>query len=522
MTLSKALFYAGIAFIVGIALAEIVKIPQIFVWGVFVLGILLIITVLLLENTILFKHLNFMVFYVFGLCALCLVLGIMRFEISQFNITFDVLSKFNDSPNKITLIGQVIDDPDVRDTLQKLKVKVKNSLVLVTVGRYPEYRYLDYLELTGKLKTPLVFESFNYKNYLAKDGIYSVMDYPAIKVIDQEKSYNFLTYSYEKILWVKENLMQSLDSVFFPPNSDLLKGIVFGNDKNMTKDLKDKFNATGLSHITAVSGTNIVILIEALMVFLLFLGFWRGQAFYFALIIIWLYIIMIGLPVSGVRAVIMGSVGLLAQKLGRQNTSARVLIFTACVMLLQNPMLLFYDISFQLSFLASLGIIYIKPLIDYFFNMVTDKFFRKKEVFGATRQDAVLYFDKAKYFLDILSITLASQIITLPIIVYNFGRISLVAPITNLLVLPIISFLTILGFIVSVVGIFSITLGFIVSLPCWFLLAYLISVVEIFSGQWALFTIQNLSWGWVVFYYIFLFILISWLNRSQKSEFLGY
>ena len=202
----------------------------------------------------------------------------------------------------------------------------------------------------------------------------------------------------------------------------------------------------------------------------------------------------------------MGSVMLLAQKLGRQNTSARVLTIAASMMLMQNPMLLLYDISFQLSFLASLGIIYVKPLIDNFLRF--NKEFSRKHL--------------VKFFLDIISVTFAAQIITLPIIVYNFGTLSLISPVTNVLVLPIIPLLTILGFLVSIAGVFSNVLGFTFSLPCMFLLAYMIKILDIFSQPWAVKTITNVHWLWLVFYYVLLSISIWYLNKKQKPKFLGY
>jgi competence protein ComEC len=247
------------------------------------------------------------------------------------------------------------------------------------------------------------------------------------------------------------------------------------------------------------------------MVFLLVLGLWRGQAFYFAVILIWVYIILIGFPVSGIRAAIMGIIALLAQKLGRQNTSSRVLIIAASLMLLQNPLLLFYDVSFQLSFLASLGIIHLKPLIDNFFMFIKEKFSHKAELNIAV-----------KFLLDIVSITLSAQIITLPIIVYNFNKISLIAPITNILVLPIIPSLTILGFLVSIIGVFSNILGFLVSLPCLFLLSYLVKVLDVFYQPWAVKTVQNISWIWIVVYYLILTSFIWYLNKFKKPKFLGY
>ena len=372
---------------------------------------------------------------------------------------------------------------------------------------------MDTIKITGKLKTPPVFEDFNYKNYLMKDGIYSVMDYPIAELVYYQNGRssvfvvnNIFTFFYEKILFVKGKLMESISMNFSPPQDSILLGVVYGNDKMMPKDVKNEFNATGLSHLTAVSGSNIVILINILMVFLLALGFWRGQAFYFAVALIWFYILLIGFPISGVRAAIMGCIALLATKFGRQNTSSRVLVLAASLMILQNPLLLFYDISFQLSFLASMGIIHIKPIIDNYLQFNQELF--KKPI--------------VRFFSDIVSVTFAAQIATLPVIAYNFGALSLISPVTNLLVLPIIPWLTVLGLLVSIVGVFSNILGFIFSLPCMFLLAYMIKVLDIFSQPWAVKTIANIHWFWPVLYYILLSYLIWFLKRKQKPKFLGF
>ena len=270
----------------------------------------------------------------------------------------------------------------------------------------------------------------------------------------------------------------------------------------MPAELKDKFNITGLSHVTAVSGSNIVVLISMLMVFFLALGFWRGQAFYVSAIFIFIYIVIIGFPASGVRAAIMGFTALLAQKLGRQNTSSRVLVIAAALMLMQNPLLLRLDVGFQLSFLAALGIIYIKPLIDMLCKPIA------KEQF--------------KTLLDMVSVALSAQIITLPIIMYNFGRISLIAPITNVLALPVVEVLTVLGFLLAVFGTFSNILGFIFSIPCYFLLTYFIKVLDIFSQPWAQAMVQPISWVWPVVYYIILAGVIWYFDVSKKPKFLGY
>jgi competence protein ComEC len=510
MSASRALFYFCISLIIGIALESLIKIPAIFVWGFLIIGAVGVIASFFKKETM-----------VISFCLLGLTLGITRLQISEFIIANDALSRFNDMPQKMVLVGKIISEPDVRATTQKLTIEIKNpdgsrSLILVTSGRYADYHYLDIIQVNGKLKTPIITDEFNYKNYLAKDRVYSVMDYPAIEIVSQQHDYTMFSYAYEKILFAKAALMDSINYHFSPPQSHILQGMVFGSDKTMPKDLKDTFTNTGLSHVTAVSGTNIIILINMVMIFLLFLGFWRGQAFYLAIIFIWLYIALIGFPASGVRAAMMGCTGLLAQKLGRQNTGSRVLVATAAVMLLENPLLLPYDIGFQLSFLASLGIIHIKPLMDNIIYAVsfTKKSEDKKEI---TKSQGTL-----KFFLDILSITLAAQIITLPIMVYNFGVVSLIAPITNLLALPVVELLTVLGFLTSLAGVFSNILGFIFSIPCYLLLWYFLTVLDLFSQPWATKTIQHISWIWVAAYYMVLFIVIWIGKRYQATKSLPY
>ncbi len=493
MTSSKALMYFCIFFVFGIFLSSIIKIPQIFIWGFLIFGISIIIIAFVLNKN------NFIVL---GFCILVLTLGIIRFQISEFNILNDKLSSFKDKPEKITLVGQIADEPDVRDNSQKLKVKIGNSLVLVTVGRYPEYKYLDAIKITGKLKTPGVFNDFNYKNYLLKDGIYSVMDFPKTELISQKHNYNIFTYFYEKILFFKEKLRESIFINFSPPQSLILEGIILGNNKTMTQDLRDKLNGTGLRYLTAISGVHVIIVSAILMSFLLALGFWRGQAFYFSIIFIWLYIVLTGFSASGIRAAIMGSIFLLAQKLGRQNTSSRTITLAGALMLLENPLLLFYDVGFQLSFLASFGIIYFKPLLDYIIKIVSK--------------------DRFKNLVNMISVTLTAQIFTIPIMVYNFGNISLIAPLTNLLVIPIFYPLMFFGFLASILGVFSNILGRILSIPCWFLLTYFLKIMDIFYQPWATKTIQNISWIWLAVYYLVLAILIWYLNKFKKPKFLGY
>jgi len=177
----------------------------------------------------------------------------------------------------------------------------------------------------------------------------------------------------------------------------------------------------------------------------------RSRSFYFTLLLLGLFIVMIGLPSSAVRAGIMGGFFLLAQKLGRPQAGVRAVVFAAVGMLAFNPLLLKSDVGFQLSFLAVMGIIYLTPFLQRFLK------FR------------------------VLAMTLAAQIFTLPILIYNFGYFSKVAVLTNVLIVPLLAYLMGLGFIFILAGLIFQPLGWLLSWPIWLLLTYITKIVEFFS-----------------------------------------
>ncbi len=489
LTPSKVLFCSCIALMVGLAVEYVVRIPQLFLWGFLLLGVMAVAASFVKKEAALV-----------GFCLLFFTLGILRLQTAEFAIAMDPVSRLNDSGQKITVTGQIVREPDVRNTSQKLTVQIDgtHSLVLVTVGRYPQYQYLDRIQLVGKLKTPSVSEDFNYQHYLQKDGIYSVMDYPAATLVSGGRHYNAVTFLYAHLLAFKQALQTSINTYFSPPGSLIIKGVILGGSTDFPADLQQKFSTTGLTHLTAISGSNVVILSTILMGFLVFLGLWRSQACYVSILFVWLYIAIAAFPASGVRAAIMATVFLISQHLGRQNTTSRVIVVTAAVMLLQNPLLLFYDVGFELSFLASLGIIYGKPLLDRLFSFTEQKLF--------------------SYLLSIISVTMAAQIFTFPVIAYYFKTISLVAPITNLLIIPTVDAIMISGFLAALFGIFSSVLGFLFSLPAWVLLLYFMKVLDIFSQPWAVKTVSHISWIWIAVYYIILASIIAYINRRYFRQ----
>jgi len=488
MTPSKIFLYFCLFFIFGIFLNSFLKIPQPLLLAILFLGVLLIFIPLF------FKRVAFLIF---GFCLIFLFLGILRHRQAEFKILNSELKKY--VGEEISLIGIVKAEPDQREKITKLIVEVKGlkEKILITAGKYPQYYYGDKLKITGKLKNPEVFEGFNYRDYLATKGILAEMSFPEIELLAKNQG-NFLF----KILFsFKNKLKESLNRLISPTQSAILEALLFGEEGNISREWKEKLNLTGTRHITAVSGMNITILTFLILNFLLALGFWRQQAFYFSIILIAFYILMIGAPSSAIRAGIMAFLFLTAQHFGRVSAAPRAISFAATFMLLLNPLLFKSDIGFQLSFLAMMGLIYLQP------------FFKEK-------------LKILPNFLEMrtnLAATISAQIFTLPILIYNFGNIPLISPISNILILPLLPLITILGFIFSFFGIFWFSLGQILSFPGWLILTYIIKIVD-FSSKipFANLTFKNIHWLFLVISYLILAFLIWRLKEREKLKFLQY
>jgi len=496
MTPSKIFLYFCLSFIGGIFIGSILLGPEpitCYGLGLIIFGLILISVFWARQKIV-----------VFGFCILCLVFGFWRYQ--NFSFAESELSNYNDQEEKIILIGIISAEPELKGKSQQLTIEIlsedgprsNKSRVLVMTDRYPEYQYGDKIKITGYFKSPSEdISGFNYKNYLKKDGIYSVMDWPEIELLERG-----LGNPVSKTLFsFKNKLKESLNRAMSPPQSGLLEALFFGDENNLSKEWKDKFNLTGTRHITAVSGMNITIISALLFSFLLALGFWRQQAYYISVVLIIFYILMTGAASSAVRAGIMGILFLTAQHLGRVSLAWRAIIFAAVLMLFFNPLLLRFDVGFQLSFLAMLGLIFLQPFFMDFFKKIPDFF-------------------QLRYS---LTATLSAQIFVLPLLIYNFGRIPLLSPLANILIVPLLPLITILGFVFSLVGIVSQFLGQILSWPAWLLLAYVIKIIDFFSKiPLTSLTLPNIHWLWLVIFYLILGYLAWRIQERQRLKFLNY
>jgi len=276
-----------------------------------------------------------------------------------------------------------------------------------------------------------------------------------------------------------------INQLLSEPHAGLLSGMLFGVQATLDEKLFDALVTTGTLHIVALSGMNISIITSLTATLLLRLVSKRLTSLLTIIIIIG-FILFVGPSPSVIRAGIMGSIGLLAIVFGRQLWSLLSLILAVGMMLLLHPLWL-GDLSFQLSALATLGIVLFggkKNEISKSANTTNKQMNELKiQSFGIfTNSFADLFICRfVDLIKDDLRITLAAQVFTVPLIFWYFHRISLISPLTNVLIGWTIALITVLGFGTVIAGWIWLPLGYIFAWPAWVLLEYLVRVVMLTS-----------------------------------------
>ncbi len=316
--------------------------------------------------------------------------------------------------------GVIVSEPDVRENNVKYVLEDnEHTRVLLTARTSPTYAYGDELLLSGKIERVTNFATtdgseFDYVAYLARDEIYYASIYPSIKVIANGEG----AWLKARLFSLKNLFIDNVARLIPAPESSLANGLVVGAKESMGKDLLNQFRVAGLIHIVVLSGYNIsIIALFTMRLFGLVLS--KRTSIVAGVITIILFAILVGGGATVIRASIMAILGLLAVVSGRTSDIIRALIFAGLVMIFINPKLLVFDLGFQLSFLATLGLIYLEPIFKPYFTWLPER------VGGLP-------------FREIASATLGAQLTVFPLILYTFGNFSLYAFPVNLLVLPLV------------------------------------------------------------------------------------
>ncbi|MEK9151543.1 MAG: ComEC/Rec2 family competence protein [Patescibacteria group bacterium] len=332
---------------------------------------------------------------------------------------------------EVSGIGRVADDPEEKNFYRQVIIRMEScdtaycpqEKILWQAPRIADIVPGARISFTCTLELPKNFdEGFDYRMFLAKDDI------------------GYVCHTASKAEWPQENMRARLTRLFFipkhsfeealnksvpQPEAGLAEGLILGGDNRLPGALKQAFIKAGLSHIVAISGYNIALIAQGFVIFGIVIGLWRRQALWFAACGIILFILMVGAPASAIRAGIMGLAAFAALSVGRLSRSINVLVFAAALMLLFQPLLLRYDVGFQLSFLAALGIIIAVPWLERLLP---------KEFIG-------------KSFAEIALLTFAVELFVVPLLIYQFHIFSPYALLANVLLLPLVPYAMALSFI---------------------------------------------------------------------------
>lgn len=364
-----------------------------------------------------------------------------------------------------------------------------SGYILVYSPLYPEYYYGDILEMSCKIYQPEKIidedgQSFAYDKYLAKDNVFGTCFNPKIIKLAQRKDFSFYIFVSKNYVW------QNLNNYLVEPSSSLAKAMFLAARREISDEQREIFARVGLSHMIAISGLHMAIIIWLLQYFLIQLGLNRKSSLWFLLILLTIYLYMIGFPSSAVRASLMAIILLIGPLIGRSSESIYSLILVADIFVIINPYILLYDIGFQLSFLAVLGLLYYVRFLNKFLVFIPQKFKLR----------------------EVLAVTLSAQIFTWPLIVYNFGIFSIIAPLANFLVLPFLPLVLVLSMALGIFGFWPL-LATIISWPLFIILKGIVYSSDLLAKiPYAFVYLDNFSLSYMLLSLLFMLIITFIIN----------
>jgi competence protein ComEC len=504
------LLWISLSFLAGVILASLLSLPA---WAWLLAAVFAVLISFLLRNLNSFK---IQPLYLALLPAL--FFGAWRYQIAQPEFDAFHIAFYNDRTYEILVTGKINEMPDYRDTYTNINLKVQavdsgsgdlpvEGLLLVRVPENMKYEYGQIIRIRGLLKTPPEDEEFSYRDYLAQQGIHSYMSKTEVTVLPGDEGDFFFKAVYK----LKERSLALIHRMFNDPEASLLAGVLLGVDTGMTRDLQDAFKNTGTAHIIAISGFNMAII--AGVFFSLFKNlFGERYGAVIAVIGILFYTILVGAEAPVMRAALMGIISLAARQLGRRSMGLNALGAVAMFMALFNPLVL-WDVGFQLSFFATLGLILYAEPFSLFVSNVISRF---------SKADVSTF---AQILNDNVVLTFAAQLTTIPIMAYHFKRISLVSFIANPFILPVQPAVMILSGLALLVSHIIFPLGQLLAWIAWPFAAYTIRIVELFDRvpHGSIYLGDSPIW-WVIGFYLALFAVTfnwpavkNWFNSLASS-----
>jgi len=403
------------------------------------------------------------------------------------------------------ITGTIVAPPEINNNRQKIVVgeiscrhnnnqdcpdHISGNLI-ASLGRYPPLAYRQIISLQGQIDPISNFDDqFSYTGFLSLKNILTAISHPQIQII-KNKPPDIFWYIYH----FKDMLLKILTKNFPADHAALLAGLILGEKKILPDNIYQQFITLGLSHIIVVSGYNLTLFSQLFMQNLTGL-IHRHTAFWLTVIFMVIFTIMTGAEASIVRALIMTILMISAPMLSRLPHQINAILFTAVIMIFQNPLILFYDIGFHLSFLATLGLVFISPIL----NHITAKI-----KFLPLIKNTALE-------------TLAATIATLPYSIHQFSRFSLYLLPANLVILPLTGIITLSGIAFLIFSWLPTVLKNFISLPINYLLKTILTFTALVSQL--PFANLSISLGWqnMIIGYVILILIIYFFHQIKKQK----
>ena len=413
--------------------------------------------------------------------------------------------------SQVELTGVVSEDSDERESYTQLVITTNSASVsgqaialagadekiLARVPIASSFRYGDLVTVSGKLEKPENFETdsgrtFDYVNYLAKDGIGYEIGFAQAALVSHGHGAPLTA----ALISVKRSFEAAISNSIPAPEGSLENGILLGAKQSLPQATLDDFKLAGLSHVVVLSGYNISIVAQNVLRAAAFLP--ELAALGTGALSVILFSIMAGGGASVIRAAVMAIISLVARATHREYDAFRALIIAALLMVIQNPMIVTSDPSFELSFLATIGIIAVTPIAEERFKFVPEK----------------------HKFRETIVTTVSTQMFVLPFLLYMSGIVSPAAFPANLLVLPLVPITMFAGFITALAAFISPWLALVPGFAAYGLLSYMLGVTHFFAHiPFGSFTVDNFPiWAVALWYASYGVIIWRWHRKRKPGE----
>lgn len=394
----------------------------------------------------------------------------------------------------ILIHGTVNSVPQVRGGGQDSTVSVHEPFrarIRIRTERYPTITYGDTITFRGAIEES-ADDSFGM--YLQKERIRGTVSFPEVENIEHGTVRQFRGV----LLSLRSTVEQRLMEQFSPDVAGFLSGITLGGSHALSDTMREVMQKTGTTHLVALSGYNIsVIALSLLALFGAILK--RRYALILTVIGIIVFVMFAGGEASAVRAAIMGIIIIIAEAFGRAYDVRNALALAAFAMVLLNPKVLAFDIGFQLSFLALIGIVYVKPAFEALFRIQTNT-----KGLLAWREGALT--------------TAAAQVAVLPLLLITFGNVPAISLVANVAILWLIPITMLLGFLFVLCSFVFDPLATIIAYGVHLLIGMELGVLRWFS-RFPLALTLSISTPFLVAYYTALGFFIRYgINRTSLSS----